>query len=210
MALPNLRIERGQAGRSYTGAADEDQARLWRLARNGPRGARWEPLAAPPGVIAWGHGHANSLIAAALAALIAAGAWFTGGQRFDPGVWPLWLFAALALAVVPLNLAFRERFELDARARRWRYQRGWLGNLQVEGGGYETLTGLVLQRIHASSVDRELDFHVVVLEFADGLRFRDLSPRIYPVEAARAEAARIAQASGLPLVGRVDGDLGRD
>lgn len=185
-------------GPTYSGPLTEVRKQLWRLRRHGRRGSRWRQLPAAPGTLAWGHPESANRAMTAFAMVFAVFAWYAGDGKFDTRVWPLWAMTGLGVAGMFLNFVFVERFVIDARARRWCHERGWRGRVREESGPYEDLAGLVLEEFRRGPLNP--NYFVLVLEFADGVRFCDLSRTIWRLEEARAEARRIATTSGLPLV----------
>jgi len=186
-------------GFQFVGPLSEAKRQLWQISRKGPRGGRLLPLDGPLGRLAWGHPPGTNLAVLILMALFAAGAWILGGRRFDASLWPLWAMAGVFALTLLANLLFDERLEIDAHARRWRYRRGWRGvRLREEGGGFDDLAGLTLKEF-ARPLPNQGTVWVLTLEFADGLRYCDLGNPMFTADQARAEAQRVAAASGLRL-----------
>ncbi|MFN4343449.1 MAG: hypothetical protein ACK4FE_15650 [Azonexus sp.] len=187
----------------YTGPLDDARRAFWRERRQGRAGGTLVRLSAPAGQLLWGHSAANTWVALGFALVVAAAGWWFGGRRFDPGLWPLWLLAAVFALVVLFNLAYRESFTLDTLARRWHYRRGWGGAIRHETDAFDGeygLAGLCLKEFRRPMPNRD-SVWVLRLEFADGVRFVDLGGIRFAAQfdAARTEAETVTKATGLPL-----------
>jgi hypothetical protein len=124
-------------------------------------------------------------------------AWFVGDRRFNAGLWPLWAMSGVFAAATLANLAFDERFTLDARARRWRYRRGWLGG--GEGGSFDGLAGLTIEEFRRPALNAGTMWYLSI-GFRDGVCFCNLGNPFFPAEEAHAEARHVSESTGSPLV----------
>ena len=186
--------------RIFTGPLGQAGRELWRLSRASRTHKRLLRLDSSAGLLAWGHPWDTQIIVSLMALGFASASWFLGGRRFDAGLWPLWAMAGVFAAVGLANLAFHERFTLDIQRRRWRYRRGWFGKAGVEEGPFKDLAGITLEEYRRPALNGGTIWHLSV-DFADGVRFVTIENPWYSgeEEAARAEARRVADASGLPL-----------
>lgn len=187
-------------GFCFSGPLSEAKRQFWRMTRKNRSGGKLPVLDAPAGQLAWGAERGLMLAGSlGLALIFAALAWLLGGRRVDTSLWPLWAMVGAFLLGSIVNLLFVERFVLDTQARRWHYRRGWRGGrMREEGGPFADLAGWTLEEFRRPLPNRGTVW-VLVLEFADGLRFADLGDPMCDASEAHAEARRVTTASGLPL-----------
>ena len=187
-------------GFCFSGPLSETKRQFWGMARKNRSGGKLPVRDAPVGQLAWGAERGPMLAGSLGPALVfAALAWLLGGWRVDTRLWPLWAMAGAFLLGSIVNLLFVERFVLDTQARRWHYRRGWRGiRVREEGGPFADLSGWTLEEFRRPLPNCGTTW-VLVLEFADGLRFADLGGPMYDTAEAHTEARRVTIASGLPL-----------
>lgn len=178
------------------------KAELWRLARHGRRGAEHVGRVDRRGVAVWAHEGRGQAIAAGLtASVIATVAWVLDVRGLADTLWPLWALAAVCGLAVVANLLRIDRFELDPQTRRWRRRSGWGARWRDQSGPYEELAGLRLEALRIREGDTAArDGWILVLEYADGMRFEDLSRPLFDAAAARREAETWSQITGLPIL----------
>lgn len=183
----------------FAGPLSETTRRLWQLKRRGGRRGHLVPLQGPTSVLIWGHPPSTKIVILGVMAAFAAVAWLLGQGQPGVSVWPLWAMLAIFGLTLVANALFDERLSLDLRRQRWCYRRGWrLIRVREESGGFEDLAGLTLEELRRPLFNPGTAW-VLALDFTDGVRFCDLGQVLYSEERARAEATRVAEATGLPL-----------
>lgn len=191
--------------RIYRSALTHEQRSLWNIFQYGTRGSRWTLINSPRESLVWSSTRSSLIWSTCFTLLFGILALIVEHGQSGTNPWVLWVICGVGAVFAATTWLITEKFVLDPGVRCWKYVKGIrLYRIVEESGTYDELNGLVLQKFKGLSYEPAFDFYVVVLEFADGIRFCDLTPSIWNLDAARYEARRLSAASKLTLIERLD------